>query len=264
MRFNWQAPIRMVWREQFPSWVSWVGFTLGIAVNFSIYYFSSKAFVPGPEFKFVKNVPDFFSYVILGELALMTPMILFQDGPEAFRRWKEWGIWETLFFSPNSWPSLLLSVLSGQLVIKLALLGVNFAFAFIIFGLSASPLHLFFFLCWQIASFFLLMGFYFTFLSVLTGLKKGFRINSYLSLGLSVLSGAYFPLEVFGDGILRKILSTSPLSLHVKASRDLWMSGEFLSSQELGIFLTWSAVFWGLGLLLVYWILRGSRSKFWE
>jgi len=207
MRFNFRSPLSYL-----------VQLVLAV-VSLSIYWFTSQA-LTGLHVEWGGG--DYFSYLVIGEIALILPLAICHSFILAIRVFAYEALLDELLLSPRS-PLLNFSlfslailaraVLQVVLTILLAQIFFGFSFKWAQLGgfliLQSAAVPMFLALAWFAGSVFLKFG-------------RGEGMLNHLLEILTVFAGAYFPLTVLPSAIRKALESLSPFARFLEAVRQVF------------------------------------------
>lgn len=192
---------------------------LSVVGNLFVYWCTSQAFTSSPEFaEYVQG--DYFTFVLLGEAVLMIPMALLTAFTQSLRTLNDGGVVDLFFLSQRSSLTTLF-VMSSSLVLLQALQMLLTVFlGGVVFSLQIQWSQ------WPEFFLFLLSGLpLFCGLGLLNGaavlfLRRGDHFLLSVSGVLAVLSGVYFPVQVFPTWA-QSLLAVSPWTHWLEQGRAL-------------------------------------------
>ena len=203
------------------SKLAMIGFIVGTIINLFAFYFTSKAFVPKSEIITFLGQSNYFEYIVIGEISLILTSLFFNDSQELYERLKNFGILEKYWLSDKRTEINTLKHYLALSIIKLIIILVNLFLIIILFSFKVSLLNVFLFLLVQIAILILFTPIFLLFFYFAFALGKKSSLFLHAISFLSVLSGAYFPLEVFGGEYIVSLLKINPISLQISLARTI-------------------------------------------
>ena len=250
------------YRNKYPSLFSWMGQLISELALLTIYWYTAKAFVP--NLHVLSAGTDYFSFVVVGESVLLAPSLMITSLARIFRSDIQQQTFEpTLLSSASLTTSWLVQSFGAMIVEGLRLLLVLIlAITFFHFNIAPIP-NLILVLVLQVLALPLFAGLGLVGVSVMMVLGRGERILPFLTTGMTVLAGAYFPIEVLPSIMQTYLRKISPMNILLESSREAiqfgWSSPQWLQS---AIFLLFgSVVFLMLGILSVSLSTRYYRQR---
>lgn len=210
-------------RETWPSWFH-TFFLLGSTlVTLSVYWFTSRAFSGSGAITFQGN--SYFSYVVLGELVLLIPTILFERFAQVVSEMaseKTLEIFSTYPTRPQT-PILLLGIASipAQVLNMLAM----FVLAKICFGWECSWNSLILIFLFQVLVTPLFIGMGLLGAALVIRLGRGYSTLGYIGLLGNISAGVYFPLSVLPKTVAEILRWLSPFTIYLETVRHYFTSG---------------------------------------
>ncbi len=236
-------------KYQFPSWRNVIFQLLVASVSVALYYYTSRALQPTTELGGAWQTTNYFFYLLSGEIFIMLPIALTGNFSRSTRYLANQGIlYEILANSSHKYKKLIASTLMLSIrectstVMILFIACVFFDFRFSLTGgalallLLVSSLPLFLFLGATLGSLTLYFG-------------RGDGVVTAYTLLLTVVSGLYFPIDVFPHALQIAIKALIPHAIYISAIRTTLLTGSMQLMHALliaqfivyaGIFLTLS------------------------
>ncbi len=188
-------------------------------LNFYLYFYSAKAFVPKEGFL----IADYFTYIVIGDLALTLIHTHMIDGPTLFVRLKQFGIFERILMKEKKVLKLLIQVFLASFTLKFLIVQFHVVLLVLLFGLKVGLLNILLLVLLKFFLAFVFIGFYLISISVACKLKRVSNSIYYLMTILSFFSGVYFPIKVFEDEFFKNLLDSSPIYNYVELVRNLFI-----------------------------------------
>lgn len=241
--------IRANFRENYPGILPWVGEIFAIFVSLLIYKFTAASFSPNFQLPGIHN--DYFEFILIGELALAIPMTLI-DGMVKFIRRLSSGaaLEETLLQSDFGLQTLLLGGVSEVPRTMFHMLS-TMILAFCFFNFKTTLLGVLSFVLVQIFFIPVFTGLGMVLVSFYCFFGRGLKVISSIALGMSILSGAYFPTSVFSEKMDYFIHDKLPYVALVSASRAAFFSELGTVGEVILLAAGWSVLVFGFGYLLL-------------
>lgn len=216
----WHLAIKKQWKELYPTRWSLLPALLAELANLAMYWWISQT-VTFKSLIATDSSIDYFTYVIVGEMALMVPSFLFIQPTQIFNQWRMIRLDTYLKVQPYKKLYFFLLMLLPIIVIKTAQLVIEFSLIVYFFHLNISFLNLILFFILILLSFplFLSFGLFSAFLGKILG--RGEKLISYLSNIGFLLSGVYFSTSVFSPTLEKVLKIISPYSHLLALVRDL-------------------------------------------
>jgi len=245
----WNRFIKAEMKYTYTNHWSIVHLLLASLLNFYLYYYSAKAFKPSAHL----NISDYFSYIVIGDLALTLIHTHMIDAPTLFVRLKQFGIFERLLMVEKNLYKLLLQVFMASFISKFLLTQLHVVILIFLFNLEISFQALLALIGLKLFVSFLFIGLYFLSVAIACKLKKVSNGMFYFMTLLSFFSGVYFPLDVFQVDLFKKWLSLSPIHTYIDLVRNFvssqWNYSLLISS---GIHLfSWGTLFFIFGIVFI-------------
>ena len=213
-------------RSLFVNKFSYAARVGAIIINFLFYYFSAKAFSPNPSiFSSAKGQWDLFEFVIIGELILffaLDSLIVFSIH---IKNIINNGLLDSLLNTRTSLERILFNLSSATLIWNSLSLVIQISIYtyFFKYNYSSSSIIKCIILNLSFLPLFLGLGLLASALIFIT--RKGSAgLGSIVSV-LAILSGAYFPLTVFPNSIVKVSKYVNPLHLLLEQSRSILKLG---------------------------------------
>lgn len=245
----WNRFIKADLKYTYTNHWSMIHLLLASLLNFYLYYYSAKAFKPSEHL----NISDYFSYIVIGDLALTLIHTHMIDAPTLFVRLKQFGIFERLLMVEKNLYKILLQVFMASFISKLLLIQLHAIILIFIFHLDIGFRALLALISLKLFVSILFIGLYFLSVAIACKLKKVSNGMFYFMTLLSFFSGVYFPLEVFQIDFFKKWLSLSPIHTYIDLVRSFvnntWdFSLLFNSLIQL---ISWGALFFLFGIVFI-------------
>jgi ABC-2 type transport system permease protein len=230
-------------RDQYPSAWALAGELAAIWISLMVYWYTARAF--GAAF----STMNYFEYVLLGEVALFVPLVLFEGIARNIRRSASDGTLDALLVMPvrSQTPSVLfgMSLVPKELLRGILILALGAA----CFALELRPSRLALVLLLQLAAIpaFLGLGLMAAAFVVLFG--RGDRVLSFVGMVAAICAGAYFPTSVLPEAVRSAGEVFSPFTALLGATRAVFSEGSPITG--LGVLVFWDALALPLGYLLL-------------
>lgn len=227
-------------KEFYPSIWAWGGLLIATVMSLLIYWYTSLAFAPVISQMAGGQSMSYFTFIILGELALMIPILLMEAPTQVVKQAISTGAMTTLLQLPCATSTPLVTWSLAKVPTELLRIFLNFILIFGLFGsvLKGTAILNIFLLSLASAPVFLGLGLIAS--SLVVSFGRGDRVLSFAITSLSIFSGVYFPVGVLPGVVQDTVKSGSPLYWLLEKVR----SETLLSFQEL----YWITL---LGILLV-------------
>ncbi len=231
-------------KTYYTSYKSIIAQIIGAFLSLSIYYYTSKAF--GDSFKDLGV--SYFVFVLVGELSLYLASTMFDFPLKTVKQWKSRGIFDYFLTTKISIFNLIVlrSICTIPRIFIQILLQIILAVSF--FNLDISFTDVVVIMIFPLFSLPIFISLGFVALSIFLFTGRGNSVLGYISTGLSVLAGAYFPLSVL-PGWLQRVGISTPFAQLLEGIRLFIQTNEFshlfvntlslLTWNILGIVLSW-------------------------
>ncbi len=196
----------------------------------------------GLSYKFNYGEGNVFSFLVVGEIALILPLTLAERIIEKFQNIFNQQFFQTLSFVKIDPYKYLLKASLKEMLFPLLRLSLLLSFSFSMFAINVSMESLFLFLCIQFMAIFL---FYFLgsiAIEIFLWSKKGLRFYHTLNTIAALLGGAYFPADNFPIAI-KEMAQFLPHSLVLTSSRAIFSGVSSVGIYFLGLGFWISALF---------------------
>jgi hypothetical protein len=203
---------RVDFRERYGSVYIVAGELIGMGLGLTIYWFTARAFAP-------VFGTDYFTFVVVGELATMVPMQLFAGLASAMRSAAAQGTLDAMLALPvrPQTPALLFAV--STLPREFLRIALTLAVSIAIFGLKAPGAGLLGLFALQLAALPVFLGLALLVTGVIVTLGRGSGMLGQVGTAATALAGAYFPTSVLPPAVERVLVEISPFNAVVSATR---------------------------------------------
>ncbi|MEQ1876251.1 MAG: ABC transporter permease [Bdellovibrionia bacterium] len=215
-------------RDRYPGRLGPLGQLASELTLLTVYWFTAKAFQPT-----LTGVGDYFSFIVVGELALALPNFLILGHSRAIRVLSQEGTLEPILVSPGRFSFKLTSVVLAGLLFEIARVLAVSAIAYFVFevNLNHSLWPAAFVLAFSLPMF---AGLGLLSAAVVLHFGRGERVLAAGVTAAAVLSGAYFPSEVLPQSVSQAMQFLSPFTLLIEGIRGAvnegWASAKLISS----------------------------------
>ncbi len=235
-------------KYQFPSWRNVVFQLLIASVSVAIYYYTSQALQPTADLGGEWKNMNYFFYLVSGEIFIMLPIALTGNFSRSTRYLANQGIlYEILANSSYKYQKLIASTLmlsirectSTVMMLLVACVFFNFRFSpaggALALLLLVSSLPLFLFLGATLGSLTLYFG-------------RGDGFVAAFTLLLTIVSGLYFPIDVFPNALQIAIKALIPHANYISAIRTFLSTGSMQLEHAVlfGQFIVYAGIFYVL------------------
>lgn len=220
---------------------------LSSLINIIFYYYAAKAFVPNEEVFANQNRWTLFQFVMIGELSLSLTIDSLVIYGQQLRQIITEGVFDALLVTRSGLLSPLLKMGLSALLMGLLTLGFELIILMTFFDFTfpwASVLKTLL-LNLSFIPFFTSLGIFSAALLII--FKRGTTIMGTLAGSLGILSGAYFPIDVFPTWLIPLIEYLNPLQTLLKETRNILASGSSTLSYPLLCIIPFS-----LGIILFF------------
>ncbi|OQW52858.1 MAG: hypothetical protein A4S09_08415 [Proteobacteria bacterium SG_bin7] len=232
-------------KEYYPSIWAWSGLLIATVMSVLVYWYTSLAFAPVISQMSGGQTMSYFVFIILGELALMIPVLLMEAPTQVVKQAVSSGAMTTLLQLPCPTSTPLITWSLAKVPTELLRIFLNFILIFALFGavIKASAILNIYLLAIVSAPIFLGLGLIAS--SFIVAFGRGEKILSFIVTSLSLFSGIYFPVGVLPHNLQEVVKSSSPLYwILEKARGETFLSvSEFLAVILLGALLVAIGVF---------------------
>ncbi len=206
----------------------------------AVYWFTSRAMGPTLSFS-----GDYFTFIVVGEAALILPLTLWAGVGAGIRSGTNDGTLEVFLTLPLPAPALISLQAAAGVPREAARLAVTWGVAAAVFGFSVPAWRLGEILALQLCAVPLFLGLGLAAGAALVRLGRGHAALAQVSTLASILSGAYFPLSVLPEPLRAWSRLISPFTWVVDTARQVVSSGWSTATSTTG--LAWIA----LGVLVM-------------
>lgn len=197
--------MRMDFVAYYPSIYSFFGHVIGTIMTLVVYHYTSVAF--GPNFNDLGV--NYFTFILVGELTLLSGSSMLDFVVRQMRSWKVRGIFDYTLSTPMSAVSLVVLRSLAAWPRDIILVMTQLLLAALFFDLALAPLDVVVVLFYPMLAAPAFLGLGMLALSIMLVTGRGGSAISYITMGLTVLAGAYFPLTVL-PGWAQAIGTSSP------------------------------------------------------
>lgn len=232
---------------------------LAMFLSLLVYWYTAKAFGSCFGDNFTQKT-DYFTYVVIGEVFLAIPHILFISVSRAVRTAIGDGSLEIYLSLPTSGFSTFLILASAQIPREICRHFIVLLIAVFAFHIHVSPFGFLQSIALQLLAWPTFIGLGFIAAAVLIIFGRGAPAIGQFSNLLLILAGAYFPISVFPSAIGTISKLFSPFTQLLDATRSLLAGGDFpwFVAAVLCVF---SFVFLALGYVAFMWSLKILRRR---
>jgi hypothetical protein len=233
-------------REQFPSLLAILTIFLGTIFELSIYWFTSKALGEN-----LANFGNYFQYVVTGQIVLFLPLHLLSTFSLGLRESRNFGTLDAIFLLPMNLERKILYCAWGPILRNLVHLALFVALAVTCFEYRLDWQSWLWLGLYQILFFPLFIGLGFLSAGGYLYFGRGIGFFQMVTQAVALLSGVYFPTQVFP--YLQNLAAISPFHLILDLSRGT----QAIHGWAWIVFLAWSL----LALLLAPIALRVGYTR---
>lgn len=208
----------------------------------------------GLSYKFNYGEGNVFSFLVVGEIALILPLTLAERVIEKFQTIFNQQFFHTLSFVKIDPYKFLLKTSIKEMLFPLLRLSLLLSFSFSLFAINVSIESLFLFFCIQLLSLFLFCFLGLIAIEIFLWSKKGLRFYHTLNTVAALLGGAYFPADNFPIAI-KEMAQYLPHSLILSSSRAIFSGVSSIGIYFLGL------GFWILALFVVHKCLKNRPYR---
>jgi len=212
----------------------------------TIYWFTAKAFVP--KLEILGSVgSDYFTFIVVGELALAIPATLITHCVQTFRSYCHTGTLEPMLVARTPFERILVLSAFSSVILALGTSLFTVLVATTIFRLDINLSHVGYAIVFQIVAYpiFLAIGLFSGAVFIYFGRGAGL-ISSFAGL-VGVFAGVYFPTTVFPKQAHELLTLISPYNLLVNQTRNVLIEGwTSVASQSLLLLFVGGLVFFPL------------------
>ena len=232
------------WREHYPRKWYIVNSFLSAVIALWVYKMTSKAIGPGIIGEEWGGL-DYFSFIVIGELALLLPLSALDSFSRGVRYAHFSGFLDFILLQCEKPFRKLFEISASTLLRDLMDLFFQFSLAYFFFDLQFSPGQFLSYLSMLILSFpsFMIFGALVGLMILVTG-RGGGLVGQALFI-VSILSGVYFPTTVFPEWVQNYVVSNLPTAAIAESVRG----GGFPSFISV---LIWVGSFFFLAVLFRY------------
>ena len=186
----------------------------------AVYWFTSKAVGPALSFS-----GDYFTFVVVGESALLIPLLLWSGIAASVRSGAADGTLELFLTLPVRAPGLLALQAAAMIPREALRVLTSWAIACAVFGIALPAVKLVDILLLQLFAAPLFLGLGLVAGAVLLRVGRGHGALAQAGTLGTVLAGAYFPLDVLPEAIRSLSLRLSPFTSLMETARLVLVSG---------------------------------------
>lgn len=187
--------MRMDFSAYYPGIYSFIGHVTGTIMTLIVYHYTSVAF--GDNFSDLGS--NYFTFILVGELTLLSGTSMLDFVVRQMRSWKVRGIFDYTLSTPMSAVTLVILRSLAAWPRDIILVTTQLLLAALFFELTLTPFDIAVVLFYPILAAPAFLGLGMLALSVMLVTGRGASAISYITMGLTVLAGAYFPLTVLPD-----------------------------------------------------------------
>lgn len=233
---------------------------LTIFLTVSIYYYTSKAFVPNQNMQLNFYGADFFTYLLWGDLILRIPQYFFYSPVRHIKKAIQENTFESMLLFTGNLNTVILGLSLMEVVRELfsSFLMLTLCITFFHLQLTWANLWQSILLLMVSAPFFLGIGLLIS--SMVIWLEKGESFLYYLANIFAILAGVYFPVEVFPQSIQFLSSFFSPFFLFLKYNRMI-LGGQSIPWEIYPIALGVSIIFLFISLRLIKCVIKFKRKQ---
>jgi len=236
-------------REKRSVFISKMTFPLRIfssIINILFYYYAAKAFNPNPEIFPMGNRWSLFQYVMIGELTLAFHLDSILIYSQQLRQIISEGVFDTLLLTQSG----LLKPLIHQSIVSLSF-GLltfifNILFLYLCFDFPIKGYHILEALWLNLNFLPLFSSFGILSAAFLIIFRRGTSLLGTFTGVLGILSGAYFPIQVFPELITKLNSKVNPLYILLNETRNILAENHITNS-----FIPLSFLVFGVALLFI-------------
>lgn len=232
-------------KEYYPSIWAWGGLLVATVMSLLIYWYTSQAFAPVISQMAGGATMSYFTFIILGEFALMIPILLMEAPTQVVKQAVSTGAMTTFLQLPCATSTPVITWSLAKVPTELLRLFLNFILIFGLFGavLKSTMIVNIVLLSLLTAPVFLGLGLIAS--SFVVAFGRGEKALSFAVTTLSVFSGIYFPIGVLPNVAQESVRSSSPLYWVLEKARNESFLGfsEYLVVISVGITLICVGIF---------------------
>lgn len=209
--------LKLEWKTHYTNW-SPLFFLINEITVLTFMYFMAKAFIPKTDL-FESYQGDYFIFILIGETCFRSPLVLMNSFVRNLKNLGQDGMFDDLLMAPKSLQNILTHKGIAALMIEFAKVIIILSLAVIIFKVPFHFLGLVQFALLQVSALPLFAGLGLLALAIFIKFKRGDHLVNKLASLMVVLSGAYFPVQVFPESFRQLLIVLLPLNHLVDSSR---------------------------------------------
>lgn len=229
-------------RLDFPTKFSFLAYVISTYISLVILFYTSKAI--GKSF-FATNL-DYFSYILVGELGLLLVSSVLQQSLTLVRMWMARGIFSYILTIPTSPLKIVVMQLLSKIPKTLMLVLLQLILASLFFDFEISFMQMMVLIFYPVLSLLMFIGLSLIVVSLFLFFGRGQSIVYYLTTILTILGGAYFPLDVLPNWV-QSLSDFNPFALTLIPIRQYFLNGDIYQLLESGVV----SLCWATGLLII-------------
>ena len=239
------------WRTQYPNKKYLGALFISSFLTLWTYQLTAKALNPLMQSSLDWHGSDYFTFIVLGEAALMLPLGSLEGFTRTTRFLLQHKLLEDFLFAQNGLKKLIL-LNSTQMLQDVLHLFVFVSLAMVFFGFAQNFSTLLLALFWIVASIplFGAMGILASYVVMITG--RGSGVIGQINFLFSICAGVYFPLGVFSSPTREYLLMLVPTTRLLDVVRQSCGSGieQKLAIQTFAFFVLMGGLAFGLCFIL--------------
>lgn len=235
--------------------VAFIFHFLSTFISLLIYYYTSKAFSSNIGGPLAHYKMDYFSYILYGELSLMTLGGLISFSVQRLKILQIKGVLEQIDFTKTSLLKFICQTSIMSLPRELFIFMTYLIVAIFFFNFQISPISILGILILQLIILPAFLGIIILAIGALIRFGRGTALVGYLVTFSSFFAGAYFPIEVFPNVIQKYSLFLSPFNTLLITIREL-VAGQSLSivfSSNSLVLCLWSIFLFFISVVFLKW-----------
>ncbi len=250
-----------------PTPLVYLSDVFSIVFTLIIYNLTSKALTPSLSAHYNWHSQDYFTFIVIGELILSAPILFFESLPRSLKMHIFDGSFTHLILSKSGPAKVLIISTLSFLPRELLSTFLLFMIAKISFNLNVSPSDFVAIIMLQLAFLPSLLALSFIMSSLILLMGRGYGSASQLGLGMTLLAGQYFPIDVLPETIKKISELLLPTTALMQIGRELISGSYVINFMHIGTILLWALFLLPLSIYvfnqtLEYKLKKGSHFTF--
>lgn len=210
---------RLDFRDRYPGRLAVVGELVAVALGLLVYWYTARAFAPAFASELGASGTDYFSYIVIGELALLVPLQMIDGLATSVRQAMTLGTLDAMLSLPVNPQTPALFLGTSGLPRDLLRVAATFALAAVFFGLRVKASGVGAVLLLQLVALPAFLGLAMCASAAFVVFGRGFALLTHFATVAALVAGAYFPVSVLPEPLRQGGALLSPFNALLEASR---------------------------------------------